>query len=46
MKCVDGYNASLFAYGQSQTGKTFTLLGDHQNNGVVTLAVKDLLSIK
>lgn len=27
MKCLEGYNCSIFAYGQTGAGKTFTMMG-------------------
>lgn len=30
--CVEGYNCSLIAYGQTGTGKTFTMMGDFADN--------------
>ncbi|OWM71874.1 hypothetical protein CDL15_Pgr017757 [Punica granatum] len=32
--CVDGYNVCIFSYGQTRTGKTFTLEGTEHNRGV------------
>jgi centromeric protein E len=39
----EGYNAAIFAYGPTCSGKTFTMLGNDQgNDGVVQLAVQDI----
>lgn len=40
---LDGFNASVFAYGQTSAGKTFTMLGDRvKGEGVMVRALKDL----
>lgn len=39
---VDGYNACIFAYGQTGTGKTFTMEGNHDCPGVVPRAIEEL----
>lgn len=39
---VDGYHGSVFAYGQTSTGKTYTMQGTRKDPGVVPLAVEDL----
>lgn len=42
---MEGYHASVFAYGQTATGKTFTMTGGGKNietkEGIVQLAIKD-----
>ncbi|KAK9170638.1 hypothetical protein Syun_002778 [Stephania yunnanensis] len=39
---VDGYNACIFAYGQTGTGKTFTMEGKPDCPGIVPLAIEAL----
>ncbi|GMH96946.1 hypothetical protein TrST_g6266 [Triparma strigata] len=38
---MGGYHGSVFAYGQTSTGKTYTMQGTGDNPGVVPLAVTD-----
>ncbi|KAH9812702.1 kinesin motor domain-containing protein [Melampsora americana] len=37
-----GYNSTIFAYGQTASGKTFTLTGDHSNPGLIPLSISDI----
>ncbi|KAK2856612.1 hypothetical protein Q5P01_005347 [Channa striata] len=39
---VEGYNGTIFAYGQTSSGKTFTMMGSNHNLGVIPLAVEDV----
>eukprot|EP00792_Barthelona_sp_PAP020_P010074 TRINITY_DN3333_c0_g1_i1.p1 TRINITY_DN3333_c0_g1~~TRINITY_DN3333_c0_g1_i1.p1 ORF type:complete len:714 (+),score=162.94 TRINITY_DN3333_c0_g1_i1:45-2186(+) len=39
---IKGYNSSLFAYGQTSTGKTFSLFGNKDTPGVLFFALKDI----
>ncbi|KAH8104743.1 kinesin-domain-containing protein [Cristinia sonorae] len=39
---MDGYNAVIFAYGQTASGKTFTLTGDEDQPGIIPRAMKDI----
>lgn len=39
---IDGFNATVFAYGQTSTGKTYTMFGSQQVPGIMHLAVRDL----
>lgn len=43
---MEGYHTSVFAYGQTATGKTFTMTGNKKSNnennlGIIQLAIKD-----
>ena len=37
-----GINGTIFAYGQTASGKTYTMLGCSSEPGVITLAVEEL----
>uniref|UniRef100_A0A3P8RL58 Kinesin motor domain-containing protein n=1 Tax=Amphiprion percula TaxID=161767 RepID=A0A3P8RL58_AMPPE len=39
---VAGYNGTIFAYGQTSSGKTFTMMGSDHIPGVIPLAVEDV----
>ena len=39
---VDGYNATVFAYGATGAGKTHTMLGTPEDPGVIYRTVKAL----
>ncbi|ORX37049.1 P-loop containing nucleoside triphosphate hydrolase protein [Kockovaella imperatae] len=41
---MDGYNAVIFAYGQTASGKTFTLSGSPSSPGIIPLSVSDLFA--
>ncbi|XP_068717868.1 kinesin-like protein KIF18A isoform X2 [Montipora capricornis] len=41
---LGGYNCSVFAYGATGAGKTFTMLGDSTNPGVMFLTMMNLYS--
>ncbi|TBU48538.1 kinesin-domain-containing protein [Dichomitus squalens] len=41
---MDGYNAVVFAYGQTASGKTFTLSGDDAQPGIIARAMKDVFA--
>ena len=38
-KAMDGFNGTIFAYGQTAAGKTFSMFGNEQNPGITTRAV-------
>ena len=39
---VNGYNATVFAYGATGAGKTFTMLGTELNPGIMVLTLEEL----
>ena len=41
---LDGYNATLFAYGATGCGKTHTIVGNEQDPGIIYRTMKDLYS--
>lgn len=42
---LDGYNVCIFAYGQTGTGKTFTMEGAEKNRGVNYRTLEELFQI-
>ena len=44
-KVLEGYNATIFAYGATGTGKTYTMVGDKSNLGIMIRAIKDLFAL-
>ena len=43
---MQGYNAAIIAYGQTGTGKTFTMEGgsDNVSQGIIPRAIEDMFS--
>jgi len=42
---LEGFNATIFAYGATGSGKTFTMVGNGENPGIMVRAVSDLFSL-
>lgn len=42
---LDGYNVCIFAYGQTGTGKTFTMEGTVENRGVNYRTLEELFKV-
>ncbi|KAH9305278.1 hypothetical protein KI387_009682, partial [Taxus chinensis] len=42
---LDGYNVCIFAYGQTGTGKTFTMEGTEENRGVNYKTLEELFRV-
>ena len=39
---LEGYNGSIFMYGQTTSGKTFTMLGSPNNPGILPCVLRDI----
>lgn len=39
---VSGYNGTIFAYGMTAAGKTFTMLGDQSNPGILVQSINEI----
>lgn len=47
MSCLEGYNAALIAYGQTGTGKTYTMEGETmrgEHRGIIPRTIEDIFS--
>ncbi|XP_078727841.1 centromere-associated protein E [Lampetra fluviatilis] len=42
---VKGYNGTIFAYGQTSSGKTFTMMGSESYPGIIPLAMKEVFDV-
>ncbi|XP_039397724.1 centromere-associated protein E isoform X3 [Mauremys reevesii] len=42
---VQGYNGTIFAYGQTASGKTYTMMGSDKSLGIIPKAVQDVFKI-
>ena len=42
---LDGYNATIFAYGPTGAGKTFTMSGTEDDPGIMTRSISDLFRL-
>ena len=41
---INGFNATVFAYGATGSGKTYTMLGNEENEGIMPLTLKELFT--
>lgn len=41
---MEGFHATLFAYGQTASGKTYTMTGGPSDPGIIPLAMTDVFS--
>ena len=42
---MQGYNASVFAYGSTGAGKTYTMLGSEENPGIMMNSIEELFKV-
>lgn len=42
---VQGFNGTVFAYGQTASGKTYTMAGDESNPGIIPLAINYMFHV-
>jgi hypothetical protein len=42
---VSGYNTTVFAYGSTGSGKTYTMTGTNNNQGIIPRAINEIFSI-
>ncbi|XP_074848090.1 centromere-associated protein E [Carettochelys insculpta] len=42
---VQGYNGTIFAYGQTASGKTYTMMGSDKSMGIIPKAIEDVFNI-
>ncbi|XP_056422294.1 centromere-associated protein E isoform X2 [Hyla sarda] len=42
---LQGYNGTIFAYGQTSSGKTYTMMGSPDNLGIIPQAVQEVFRI-
>ncbi|KAG0628986.1 hypothetical protein M758_1G068000 [Ceratodon purpureus] len=44
LSAVSGFNGTIFAYGQTSSGKTYTMQGSASDQGVIRLAIQDVFT--
>ncbi|KAJ3414063.1 hypothetical protein HDV05_007097 [Chytridiales sp. JEL 0842] len=43
--CINGVNGTIFAYGQTSSGKTYTMKGTRQEPGIIPLSIQEIFSL-
>lgn len=41
---MDGVNGTVFAYGQTSSGKTYTIQGNEREPGIIPLGIEQVFS--
>eukprot|EP00983_Pelagomonas_calceolata_P091170 1157512-Pelagomonas_calceolata.AAC.1 len=44
-KVISGFNSTVFAYGQTSSGKTYTMRGTPEDAGLIPLAVNEIFAL-
>lgn len=42
---IQGFNGTVFAYGQTASGKTYTMTGDQPSPGIIPLAINYMFNV-
>ena len=42
---LEGFNGTIFTYGQTTSGKTYTMLGTPENPGLLPCTLKDIFNM-
>ena len=42
---MNGFNATVIAYGQTSSGKTHTMIGNEKERGIITKSIDDIFKI-
>lgn len=43
-KCLAGYNGTIFAYGQTSSGKTYTMSGADEAKGIIQMTIDEIFN--
>ncbi|CAG9318537.1 unnamed protein product [Blepharisma stoltei] len=44
LNALNGINTTIFAYGQTSSGKTYTIRGNPENPGIIPLSIREIFS--
>ena len=44
LSSMEGFNGTIFAYGQTSSGKTYTMKGSSKDPGIIPLAISEIFS--
>ncbi|KAG8230526.1 hypothetical protein J437_LFUL011528, partial [Ladona fulva] len=43
--CLQGFNGTIFAYGQTSSGKTYTMMGEKDEEGIIPMSVNHIFKV-